>query len=250
MGNPRPFPVIRNQRRAGCCSFPAMPYRKPAADQSASSPMASRTYSRDARGRFASGGGGGGGGGSRKGGSATFRQKQAAKLASQRGQVGRLGSATKAAMAKLRAAKAKAGENPTAGQRAAITKASRQAAAMVQAGRKRIKPGSGKKSKNPNPTKLDSRAFAQRIGRAHETGQRRYLNEFDRNNAAAGKKYTRGQADKLNASSNARYDRSAKTAAKAKEFYNKYGDSAFFGSRPTKGGKSKTKGGVIRRKKR
>ena len=93
-----------------------------------------RSYVRDSNGRFASTPGGGA---SRKAKpSPGFRRSQQVKLAKQRGQTGRLGSATKEARARLKASKAKLTPGASRQQRAAVTRAQRTVAAL--AGQRRI----------------------------------------------------------------------------------------------------------------
>ena len=93
-----------------------------------------RSYTRDARGRFASTPGGGA---KPKPPRTSFRQRQAVSLARGRGQTGRLGSATKAAKARLKATRARTGAGASPQQKAALTRAKRMAAAL--AGERRVK---------------------------------------------------------------------------------------------------------------
>lgn len=95
-----------------------------------------RSYTRDARGRFASTGTTGR---KPKPARTTFRQRQAVSLARQRRQTGRLGSATREAKARLKASRQKLGANASPQQKAAVTRAARMAAAL--AGQRRIKAG-------------------------------------------------------------------------------------------------------------
>lgn len=93
-----------------------------------------RTYVRDANGRFASTPGGVGRAKKPQG----FRRSQAVKLAEQRGQTGRLGAATKAARASLRASKAKLTPGASRQQKAAVSRARNMAIAL--SGRKALAP--------------------------------------------------------------------------------------------------------------
>jgi hypothetical protein len=97
-----------------------------------------RSYTRDARGRFASTPGGGA---KSKPPRTSFRQRQAVSLARSRGQTGRLGSATKAAKARLKATRARTGAGASPQQKAALTRAKRMAAAL--AGERRVKTAGG-----------------------------------------------------------------------------------------------------------
>ncbi|MBU6251205.1 MAG: hypothetical protein KGO47_08580 [Cyanobacteria bacterium REEB417] len=99
---------------------------------------ARRNYVRDNRGRFASTPGGGPAK-KAKPVRTSFRQRQAVSLARQRGQTGRLGSATKAMKAKLAASRKKLATNASPQQKAAVTRAARMAAML--AGQRRIKAG-------------------------------------------------------------------------------------------------------------
>lgn len=98
-----------------------------------------RTYTRDNRGRFASSPGGGPK--TKPKPRTSFRQRQAVSLARSRGQTGRLGSATKAAKARLKATKARTGAGASPQQKAALTRAKRMASML--AGERRVKTGGG-----------------------------------------------------------------------------------------------------------
>jgi len=89
---------------------------------------ARRNYVRDGRGRFASTPGGGAKKAKPKPGG--FRQRQAVKLAKQRGQLGILGAPAKAAKARVKATKARTGPGARPQQRGALTRAKNTAEAL------------------------------------------------------------------------------------------------------------------------
>lgn len=93
---------------------------------------ARRTYTRDSRGRFASAGGSGGKRTSKRTSPRlTARQQQAVDAAKRAGQTGRVGRATRQAVARLKASRSKLTANSSPQQRAAVTRANRLALAML-----------------------------------------------------------------------------------------------------------------------
>jgi len=93
---------------------------------------ARRTYTRDSRGRFASAGGSTSKRTSKRTSPRlTARQQQAVDAAKRAGQTGRVGRATRQAVARLKASRSKLTANSSPQQRAAVTRANRLALAML-----------------------------------------------------------------------------------------------------------------------